>query len=100
MKPLMSEQYAYIKETFPNAAILSTIGNNDLIQYYEVPRNQTVKDIFYGDLYSMWFGSADAPTANQNYAKFGKIVLCLILIYLSWKMWVKLFIKGDSIGMT
>ena len=65
----MSEQYAYIKETFPNAAILSTIGNNDLIQYYEVPRNQTVKDIFYGDLYSMWFGSADAPTANQNYAK-------------------------------
>lgn len=77
MRPLMSAQYKYIQEKFPNAAILSTIGNNDVIYYYEAPYNQETKALFYGDLYELQFSGQDAPAKNKQYGKLGDIELTM-----------------------
>lgn len=64
MQPSISQQMLYIKEKLPNVVVLPTFGNNDMVQYYQVPRDEATKQAFYGDLYDMWFGGANAQEKN------------------------------------
>ena len=43
-----------ITNRFPGVPILNSIGNNDAIHHYQAP-NGTLKPIFYGDLFDIWF---------------------------------------------
>jgi hypothetical protein len=43
MKPLFETQAKYLKQKFPKATILMTIGNNDVILYYQAPSDGAMK---------------------------------------------------------
>ena len=43
--------------------IISTIGNNDLLNHYQAPGNDTQKQLLYGDLFEIFFENV---TANHN----------------------------------
>ena len=53
-KPIIQSVINAINSRFPGVPIISNIGNNDVINHYQAP-NGTNKDIFYRDLYSIWF---------------------------------------------
>lgn len=69
MKVILSDQYRYMTSTFPNSTIISTEGNNDAIEYYQVPGDEAMKQLYYGDLFHVWFSGPDAPRRNREYPK-------------------------------
>lgn len=60
-----------MKVRFPGVPIINAIGNNDAVHHYQAP-NGTWKDIFYGDLYNIWFKDYE-PNHNGDKTKLAAI---------------------------
>jgi Icc-related predicted phosphoesterase len=45
---------------FPGVPIIPSIGNNDVLNHYQAPKNQSQKELFYGDLFNIWFSNVPA----------------------------------------
>jgi len=63
-KVILQKSFDSITTRFPGVPVINAIGNNDAIHHYQAP-NGTFKDVFYGDLYDMWFKNY-LPNQNAN----------------------------------
>lgn len=68
MKKVFQAVIASVEKQFPGVPIIPTIGNNDLLNHYQAPKNESEKALFYGDLYDIWFdkvsGNSKQPFIN------------------------------------
>lgn len=77
MKKLMSNSLKVMKENFPNAAILPSLGNNDVVLHNEVPCSGTqFKNKFYKEFYEVWFpegewGDIDFSRVKESFLEGG-----------------------------
>ena len=62
-KPIIQSVIDAVNTRFPGVPIISNIGNNDAINHYQAP-NGTKKDIFYPDLYSIWFSTNPSMSSD------------------------------------
>ena len=62
-KPIFSDVISSISSVLPGVPIVSTIGNNDVINHYQAP-NGTNHDMFYNDLYKIWFSANPSMAAD------------------------------------
>ena len=70
MKGMIETDMEMVRRQFPNASILPTIGNNDVIVHDETPCKDDIAEIYYGDLYNLWFPQDDSPAGwNHTAAK-------------------------------
>lgn len=62
-KPIIKDVIQAISAELPGVPIVSTIGNNDVINHYQAP-NGTNHDLFYNDLFKLWFSENPSMTAD------------------------------------
>ena len=62
-KPIIQDVIQEISAELPGVPIVSTMGNNDVINHYQAP-NGTNHDMFYNDLYKLWFSQNPAMAAD------------------------------------
>jgi hypothetical protein len=69
MKDVLTAVVEAVKKEFPGVPIIPTIGNNDLLNHYEAPRDDQ-KSLFYGDVYDIWFGNS-RPEVEATFKEGG-----------------------------
>ena len=67
MKNTISAVIDKVKSRFPNAMIIPTVGNNDVLHHYQAP-TAADKAQYYSDLYDIWFANVPANAAYANIA--------------------------------
>ena len=55
IKDIFRAVIASVQTKFPVVPIISTIGNNDVLNHYQAPGNESKKALFYRDLFEIWF---------------------------------------------
>ena len=55
MKDVLRAVINSVQTKFPGVPIISAIGNNDVLNHYQAPGNESQKELFYGDLFDIWF---------------------------------------------
>jgi hypothetical protein len=65
MKQVIGKVMEMIQNTLPGVAIVSSIGNNDLLNHYQAP-NATEKAMYYGELFELWFDNVTANTQQKG----------------------------------
>lgn len=50
-----------VRTKFPDKILLPTIGNNDVIVHNQVPCNEDVAELYYLDLFDIWFPKEHLP---------------------------------------
>jgi len=66
LKNIISSDMQTLRTTFPDKILLPTIGNNDVIVHNTVPCNQEVADMYYQQLYDLWFPEEHRPPNFDN----------------------------------
>ena len=62
-KVIIQQVLDSISLRFPGVPLIPNIGNNDAINHYQAP-NGTNKELFYSDLYTMWFSNYSSMTQD------------------------------------
>ena len=63
MKPILRQVIQRVVKAFPDVPIISNIGNNDVLYHYQTPTDD-IKEMYYGELYNIWFSEVPALANN------------------------------------
>ena len=58
MKEVIREDMKMIRKYYNNTDLLPTIGNNDVVIHNNVPSDNQTADIYYSELYQIWFNES------------------------------------------
>lgn len=61
LKEIIGTDMQALRNKFPGKVLLPTIGNNDVIVHNSVPCNEDVADMYYTELYDIWFPKSNLP---------------------------------------
>ncbi len=55
MKQIISKDMEMIRQECPEAALLPSIGNNDVVVHNQVPCDSKIAEKYYSELFEIWF---------------------------------------------
>lgn len=61
LKVALSENIKILRKSFPDTEIFPTIGNNDVIVHDNVPCSDDMAEMYYGELFDIWFPEDNSP---------------------------------------
>ena len=77
LKEIITADMTNLRNKFPNKILLPTIGNNDVIVHNSVPCTDEMAELYYSELFNIWFNKDNLPpnfdynAANETFSYGG-----------------------------